>query len=216
MNFAEMVAFLLSLPMALWRSIAPRKFQADFDTYSIDGFDWADPEHWKLEISGEVEKELSFSWDELSKISISPMTEDFHCITGWSVLDVFWEGILWKDFISIVQPLPSCRFVRFTSHGGYSASFHTKELEGAMLAIRLRGSPLSHERGGPLRLVVPGLYALKNVKGLRHIHFESSRHLGFWEKWGYGPSGRIGMVDKKRINKARSSSSPPMQQPKTT
>ncbi len=33
MNFAEMVAFLLSLPMAMLRSITPRKFQADFNTY---------------------------------------------------------------------------------------------------------------------------------------------------------------------------------------
>ncbi|MDQ7823906.1 MAG: molybdopterin-dependent oxidoreductase [Candidatus Eremiobacteraeota bacterium] len=202
-RIVEIVAWILSLPVALWRASAPRKYLSELVTYSIDGMEWPDLPSWRLEVSGEVEEKLVLDWDSFRCLPRSELKRDFHCITGWSVLDVTWEGVLWKDFLARIRLLPGGRFVRFISHGGYSASFSLQELEGAILADTLEGQPLAPERGGPLRLVAPELYGYKSVKGLRRIEITAARLLGFWELWGYGPSGKIGATERKRIARAK-------------
>jgi DMSO/TMAO reductase YedYZ molybdopterin-dependent catalytic subunit len=39
----------------------------------------------------------------------------------------------------------------------------------AFLAYRLNGEPISPERGGPVRLVVPWSHGYKSIKWLQHI-----------------------------------------------
>ena len=56
----------------------------------------------------------------------------------------------------------------------------------AMLAWSMAGAPLSREHGAPLRLVVPGQYAMKSVKWLRSIRAVSKPFTGhFVRKYRY-------------------------------
>ena len=43
-----------------------------------------DLKSYKLRIFGEVEKEMSFSWDDLAKIPRIKEVFDYHCVTRWS------------------------------------------------------------------------------------------------------------------------------------
>jgi len=49
--------------------------------------------------------------------------------------------------------------------------------------------PLPLEHGGPVRLVVPHLYAWKSAKFLRGIRFHQKDEPGFWEMRGYHDYG---------------------------
>ena len=54
-----------------------------------------------------------------------------------------------------------------------------------MLCWRLTGTELTPERGFPVRLVVPHLYAWKSVKWVRAIEYLTRDRRGFWEERGY-------------------------------
>jgi len=70
----------------------------------------------------------------------------------------------------------------------YQFSIPVEEVlrDDLLLATTMAGEPLSHEHGAPIRLVVPGQYAMKSVKWLRRIHVVSEPFRGhFVRKYRY-------------------------------
>ncbi len=57
--------------------------------------------------------------------------------------------------------------------------------EVALFADTHDGAPISREHGGPLRLVIPRLYAWKSAKWVRGVEFRAEDAPGFWERGGY-------------------------------
>ena len=49
--------------------------------------------------------------------------------------------------------------------------------------------PLTHEHGGPARLLVPHLYFWKSAKWLSNLEFTTEEEAGFWELRGYHMRG---------------------------
>jgi DMSO/TMAO reductase YedYZ molybdopterin-dependent catalytic subunit len=90
------------------------------------------------------------------------------------------------------EPLPEARFV--VVHG-YDHGFTTNlpleafAAEDVLLADTHDGQPISVEHGGPLRLVVPRLYAWKSAKWVKRIELVSDDEPGFWERAGYHDVG---------------------------
>src|SRR5438477_102379 len=58
-----------------------------------------------------------------------------------------------------------------------------------LFAFEHDGEPLTAEHGGPLRLIVPHLYAWKSVKWVRGFMLLDQDRLGFWERNGYHAYG---------------------------
>jgi DMSO/TMAO reductase YedYZ molybdopterin-dependent catalytic subunit len=54
-------------------------------------------------------------------------------------------------------------------------------IDTAFVALTLNGKPLSHLHGGPLRLVVPGYYAVNNVKWLARLAITERPTQGFYQ-----------------------------------
>jgi len=75
----------------------------------------------------------------------------------------------------------------FTQAEGYATNVPLKDLlaEDVLFAFQHDGAPLTLEHGGPLRLVVPKLYAWKSAKWVRGLEFLPQDRLGFWEQNGY-------------------------------
>jgi len=146
-----------------------------------------DPNTWRLEVYGEVERPVAFSFEDLkaepSVISVS----DFHCVEGWSILDNKWEGISFKTIVQIVKPKENAKYVTFECDDGYTTSLPLSDLleDKVLLAYKLDDKPLPPERGGPLRLIVPQKYAYKSPMWLRRIRFTPMQELGYWESRGY-------------------------------
>lgn len=148
--------------------------------------------HWRFVVEGEVARPLDVSWAELTGLlQKADQTSDFHCVTTWSKLDVAWGGIRFADLAAIVQPTDSARFVIMHCGDGYTTNLPLEDLlvDDVMLAHQLDGQPLPVEHGGPLRMVVPRLYAWKSAKFLRRLVFQSEDEPGYWEERGYHHRG---------------------------
>ena len=113
-------------------------------------------ETWNVRIWGEVESELTLSWEELNALPRTENTQDIHCVTRWSRFDMTFSGIHWRELERLVRPKGSALYV------------------------------IAHaEHGYPLRLVIPGKYFWKSAKWLRGIELAAEDKPGFWERYGY-------------------------------
>jgi DMSO/TMAO reductase YedYZ molybdopterin-dependent catalytic subunit len=57
--------------------------------------------------------------------------------------------------------------------------------ESAFVALELNGEPISHLHGGPVRLVVPGYYAVNSVKWLAKLAITDTPTQGFYQTSRY-------------------------------
>ncbi|MBO9997398.1 MAG: sulfite oxidase-like oxidoreductase [Cyanobacteria bacterium SID2] len=145
---------------------------------------------WKLEVSG-LAKPATFSWEDLMKLPQTEFTADFHCVTRWSKLDVKWRGIKMTDFVAQLEIDPTAQYVLMHCYGGYTTNLSVEDFvrEENFLAFELFGEPLPADHGGPMRVVVPHLYAWKSAKWISGFEFLETEELGFWERNGYHRRG---------------------------
>jgi DMSO/TMAO reductase YedYZ molybdopterin-dependent catalytic subunit len=147
-------------------------------------------DEFKLKIWG-CATPKTFVWADFMAMPQTDFTSDFHCVTTWSKLDVSWQGIKVTDFMKHVELLPTAVHLMQHAYGGYTTNLAIEDFlrEENFLAHHLNGEPLSAEHGGPLRLIVPHLYAWKGAKWIRGIEFLDQPELGFWEQNGYHHRG---------------------------
>jgi DMSO/TMAO reductase YedYZ molybdopterin-dependent catalytic subunit len=155
------------------------------------------PEEVTLELYGEVETPRLFTWADLQALPRARVAADMHCVTRWSRLGNLWEGVSTRTLVEQLQLKPSAKFVmvygrdEVTFFRGGSATWCTNlPLEyflhdDCLVAWSHDGELLSNEHGGPLRLVIPKLYAWKSAKWVSAIEFRESDSPGYWEKGGY-------------------------------
>lgn len=149
-------------------------------------------ETYKLVVSGAVERTLVLSYEELLSLPRKRVSWDFHCVTGWSVNNVEWEGVELKDLLSVSRPLPSAEWLLAEGLDGYSAVFKLEDaIGGGLVALRMNGEPLPPEHGFPARLVFKELYGWKGVKYLASIRVLEEYVDGYWERLGYHERGRV-------------------------
>jgi len=146
---------------------------------------------WTFRIWGLVRAERVLSWAEFSALPWVEKTADFHCVTGWSRLENRWEGVATRAVLSLVEPDPKARFVMVHGRNDFTANLPLAEFldEEALFAFRHDGQELSPEHGGPVRLVVPKLYAWKSAKWVTGIELIAEDRPGFWEGYGYHMHG---------------------------
>jgi DMSO/TMAO reductase YedYZ molybdopterin-dependent catalytic subunit len=157
-----------------------------------------DLETYILEISGEVENPIKFSWQQILRLPKVQSVSDFHCVEGWSVLDCKWEGVRFNKIAELVKPKQTAKFVTFECADGYTTSLSMEELSGedVLLAYGLNDKPLEEGIGFPLRLVVPNKYAYKSALWVIKIRFTTKKELGFWEKRGYSDTADVWANDR--------------------
>lgn len=154
-----------------------------------------DPGSYRLEIGGLVRTPRSFSYDELFALPRSHQVTTFHCVTGWTVKNVHWSGVRFKDLLALVEPLPSAKALSFVSlEVPYvdSLTIPQSELHDVMLALEMDGQPLSRPHGSPARVVIPEMYGYKGVKWLTRIDLVAHQPIGYWEGLGYDQDAWVG------------------------
>ena len=145
---------------------------------------------WQFTVSGLAENK-TFSWQDFMNMPQSEFTADFHCVTTWSKLDVKWRGVKVTDFLKEVNVDLQAMHVMEHCYGGYTTNLAFEDFarEENFFAHTLFDEPLPAEHGGPMRLVVPHLYAWKSAKWINGLEFLEDMALGFWEKNGYHKRG---------------------------
>jgi DMSO/TMAO reductase YedYZ molybdopterin-dependent catalytic subunit len=154
-----------------------------------------DPKTFELSITGLVENPVRLRWSEVAELPGVHQTSDFHCVTGWSVNDVRWEGIRPQTIIDLVRPTSAARFVSLQSmETPYIDQVSLAQFRepDAMLARSMDGKPLTRSHGAPLRLVLPSMYGYKNVKWVRELRFDARQTPGYWEQRGYDTDAWVG------------------------
>jgi DMSO/TMAO reductase YedYZ molybdopterin-dependent catalytic subunit len=146
-----------------------------------------DESKWDFKISGEVAAQLKLSWKEFCALPQTEVTSDFHCVTRWSRLNNTWKGIQFTEVLKLVKPRPEVKHVLVLAEEGYTANIPLQDLRrpNVLFAFDHDGVPLTAEHGGPVRLIVPHLYAWKSVKWVRGFVLRDEDRLGFWERNGY-------------------------------
>jgi DMSO/TMAO reductase YedYZ molybdopterin-dependent catalytic subunit len=145
---------------------------------------------WQFTVSG-LAQDKTFSWQDFMDMPQSEFTADFHCVTTWSKLDVKWRGVKVLDFLKAIEIDPKATHVMEHCYGGYTTNISLEDfaLEENFFAHTLFGEPLPADHGGPMRLVVPHLYAWKSAKWINGLEFLAEMELGFWERNGYHHRG---------------------------
>ena len=141
---------------------------------------------WELKVWG-LAKPITLTWADVQAMPQRHFTADFHCVTTWSKLDVEWTGVTVPDFMQHLEIDPAAIHVMQHSYGGYTTNLALDDFNRAenFFAHTLFGEPLPPQHGGPMRLVVPHLYAWKSAKWISGLEFLDHEVPGFWERNGY-------------------------------
>jgi DMSO/TMAO reductase YedYZ molybdopterin-dependent catalytic subunit len=149
-------------------------------------------ETWTLEIKGLVERPTKYTWDEFLALPQVKVFADFHCVTQWSRLDNIWEGVSTRELLSRAGVLPNARYVLLHGYDdGWTTNLPLVDFlaEDALLTYKHDGQPISADHGGPVRAMVPQLYAWKSAKWIKAIELVEFDQPGFWERGGYHNHG---------------------------
>lgn len=160
---------------------------AGFPVLHVGGIPDFDKDTWTFRIFGQVEKDMTLTYDEFASLPHVAVRADFHCVTRWSRFDNAWEGVSARRVYGLVKAKSEARFVMVHCDGGYSANLPLEEFldDDVLFATRLDGADLTPEHGFPLRLVTPKLYAWKSAKWVRGVELMPENRRGFWESQGY-------------------------------
>jgi DMSO/TMAO reductase YedYZ molybdopterin-dependent catalytic subunit len=151
-----------------------------------------DKQSWEFKIFGLVDPPKSWNWREFKELPRVRVFADFHCVTRWSRLGNLWEGVRTSELLNHVRIGPTAKYVlvhacdgNWTTNMPLDAFF----AEDALFADTHDGEPISLEHGGPLRLIVPRLYAWKSAKWVKGVEFLPQDQAGYWEHGGYHMKG---------------------------
>ncbi len=111
---------------------------------------------WRLRISGQVERPLELTYDEIRCL---PRVQESLPLVCPGFFEDFstWAGAPIKDVLALAGVKPGARSVEFVSADGYSVNMPLERaLEPAnFLAYEWQDQPLPRLHGFPLRVVIP-------------------------------------------------------------
>jgi hypothetical protein len=127
-----------------------------------------DPDLWRLKIRGEVERETSFSYEEILALGGTVRQATLDCTGGWYTVQ-HWSGVPVAPLLGRARPADDARSLLFRSTTGYSRRFPLEEAGDLLLATHVEDEELSAEHGFPLRLVAPGHRGYGWVKWISEV-----------------------------------------------
>lgn len=148
--------------------------------------------NWQLNIFGLVEQPLTLTLDQFRALPRVKVFSDFHCVTKWSRLGNVWEGVATRELLALAGVKPAAKFI--VCHGydnGWTTNLPLSDFlqEDCLLADTHDGQPISLEHGGPVRGLVPQLYAWKSAKWISGLELVEHDRPGYWEEGGYHMHG---------------------------
>jgi DMSO/TMAO reductase YedYZ molybdopterin-dependent catalytic subunit len=173
-----------------------------------------DPVTWRLGVGGMVHRGLSLSLHELTRLPAETMAVTLECAGNGRALlrppapgvpwgfgavgTAEWTGVRLADVLARAGIRPGACEVIFGgadrgAAGGspdpirFERSLPVRDAleSGALLAYAMNGRPLPVRHGYPLRLVVPGWYAVASVKWLTDIRVVGAPFDGFFQATRY-------------------------------
>ena len=150
-----------------------------------------DAARWKLEIGGAVDEPYSITYEELLDLEAVEQLHTLECISnevgGDLIGTALWTGVPLRDLLDRAKPQSGAFDVVLRSVDGYTDSIRVaKAMEPkTIVAYLMNGYTLPEEHGYPVRLLVPNIYGMKNVKWLTRIELVTTDFQGYWMERGW-------------------------------
>jgi len=160
----------------------------DFRENSIKGPQYLKRKSYRLEVNGLVNNTYNLTYDEvISSFNSTKKVITLFCVEGWEV-KMFWEGVMVKDLLEIVQPLPEATTIIFYAYDGYSTSFPINYIidNNIIMAYKMNNVTIPPERGFPFQLVAESKWGYKWIKWITSIELSDNfNYRDYWESRGY-------------------------------
>lgn len=142
-------------------------------------------DQWEFEVDDGTDVLRRWDWKSFRELPTENIRVDLHCVTRWSKLGTFWEGVSLDVLLAGVKTDSAYAMMR--SYGDYTTNLPLRDLmnKQAWVAFKFDESDLAPEHGGPARLLVPHLYLWKSAKWVRGMTLMPRDRPGFWESLGY-------------------------------
>jgi sulfoxide reductase catalytic subunit YedY len=173
------------------------------------------PRPWTVRVEGLCKKPKTWDVDALLKrFPAEQKIYRFRCVEAWSMV-VPWDGFPLRKLLEEAQPLPTAKYVEFTSAADKSfmpgLSYPALDwpyrealrLDEALHPLTLMvsglyGKPLPGQNGAPLRLIVPWKYGFKGAKSIVRVRFTAQQPATAWNTAAPGEYGFYSNVNPNR------------------
>ena len=153
---------------------------------------------WTVKVDGLVKKPADYHFEDLIKPhKLEDRVYRLRCVEAWSMV-IPWQGIPLAEMIKRFEPLPSAKFVQFTTilapdqmPGQRSPILPWPYVEGlrmdeamhplTLMVTGLYGKSLPNQNGAPLRLMSPWKYGFKGAKSITRISFVEKQPRNTWQ-----------------------------------
>jgi len=170
-------------------------YRVDIDSFPPQ----IDFDQWTLNVTGEVNKELTITKTDLLAMPTSDEYATLECVSntinppGALISNAKWTGVPLATILNQAGLSSDAIYVIFHCAEGYSVGIPMQRaLEaGALLAYKMNDELLPAEHGSPLRAIIPGLYGMMNAKWITGIEASNSVYLGYWQERGWTNDARI-------------------------
>jgi DMSO/TMAO reductase YedYZ molybdopterin-dependent catalytic subunit len=171
----------------------------DFYTVSKNFVD-PDPNRgpdWSFEIDGVVTNPRRVTRQDLVALQAPDFVSTLTCISnplaGPLIGTATWTGAPLHKVLELAGVGSGAVRLVMEGEDGYTDSILIERALSPepMVVWGMNGSPLAKEHGMPVRVIVPGLYGIKNVKWLTKMTVTNKDYEGYWQQRGWTDEARI-------------------------
>lgn len=161
-----------------------------------------DSRSWKLAISGMVDAPYTLSYEQLRALPQVTQYHTLECISnvvGGDLMSTgYFTGVRLADALNTAHIQVGATEMIFKAADGYSDSLHLAQAlnEQSLVVYLLNGQRLPTAHGFPARLLIPGLYGMKNGKWLTELSLASGSYQGYWEQRGWTPEAIVKLTSR--------------------
>jgi len=154
---------------------------------SIEGIQRVEIEEYELKITGLVEDETEYTYEEVLAYPAVEKLITLYCVEGWDAT-ILWEGVHISDLLLKAGPMEDGKILIFKCYDGYSTSMPLSEIieKDMILAYASNGEALPEPMGFPFIVVAEDKLGYKWARWV--VEIEVSDHVdyeGTWERRGY-------------------------------
>lgn len=146
---------------------------------------------YQLQIDGLVEQPRTLTYDQIVQLPRVDQTSTLQCISnevgGDLIGNCRWNGTRLANLLKETGIGANAQRVVLHGADGYVDSIAIEDalLPTTLLVYGIDNQPLTVPHGYPVRLIVPNIYGMKNVKWLQRIEVVSNDFQGFWQERGW-------------------------------
>ncbi len=146
---------------------------------------------WTLKLTGLVERPLTLTYEDLVRRATVKKITTLCCISneinGNLISTAEWTGVPLQTLLAEVGVRPEAIDLKFRCADDYEDSIPVARGmdPDTLVVIAMNGAPLPDDHGAPARLIVPGIYGMKNVKWVEEIEAVDEDFQGYWQTRGW-------------------------------